>query len=132
MGAYTLERLEDGILLFTITREDKRNAINFEVMEGLTLAIERAKEADVKILAITGEGDKAFCSGGDLSVFHELRTDEKAYEVLSKMGNILYQLTMLEKPTAAILNGLSLGGGCEIAAACDFRIGKKGIEAGFI
>src|SRR5690606_33202034 len=55
-----------------------------------------------------------------------------AYEVLSKMGNILYQLTMLEKPTAAILNGLSLGGGCEIAAACDFRIGKKGIEAGFI
>ncbi|WP_203362215.1 enoyl-CoA hydratase/isomerase family protein [Bacillus sp. REN10] len=129
---FQMEKLHNGILEFKITRPEKRNAVNFEVMEGLSQAIERAKEADIRALVITGEGEKAFCSGGDLSVFHALRTEEEAYHMLSKMGKILYELTILPKPTIALINGTAVGGGCEIATACDFRIAKAGAKMGFI
>jgi enoyl-CoA hydratase len=123
---------ESGILLFTIKREEKRNAVNYAVMDGLKAAVERAKKDDVRVLAITGEGERAFCSGGDLSVFHVLRTEKEAYDMLSKMGEVLYDLATLTKPTVALLNGSAVGGGCEIATACDYRIARTGVKMGFI
>lgn len=131
MKSYEIEQL-NGLVLFTIKREEKRNAINYEVMDGLKEAIHRAYEPHAKGLLITGEGDKAFCSGGDLSVFHDLKTEEEAFEMLYKMGSILYELLLVPKPTVALMNGVALGGGCELAAACDFRVARKGIKAGFI
>ncbi|KKB39243.1 enoyl-CoA hydratase/isomerase family protein [Bacillus thermotolerans] len=129
---YSIIRQARGLLVFTITRAAKRNAVNFEVMEGLKKAIEQAKGEDVRALVITGEGEQAFCSGGDLSVFHELRTEEQAYGMLSKMAEILYSLAVLPKPTVALINGTAVGGGCEIAAACDYRIARIGAKLGFI
>jgi enoyl-CoA hydratase len=130
--SYKLEVLEEGLLLFTINRPEKRNAINYEVMDGLELAIEKMKEVSLKALIITGEGDQAFCSGGDVSVFRELKTDSQAYSMLSKMSKILAKLLFLPKPTIALMNGMALGGGCELASACDFRIARRGIRAGYI
>ncbi len=132
MRDYLIEEKENGLLLFTIQREEKRNAINYEVMDGLMEAIEMAKQPHIKGLAVTGAGDKAFCAGGDLSVFQDLRTAEEAYGMLSKMGNILYELLILPKPTVALMNGTALGGGCEFATACDFRVAHAGIKAGFV
>ena len=132
MEPYLISKDQKGILLFTINRPEKRNAIDFEVMAGLERAIEMAGDNDVKVFAITGAGDQAFCSGGDLTAFHMLKTEEQAYGMLSRMAGILYKLLVLPKPTIAILNGSSVGGGCEIASSCDFRIGKEGIKAGFI
>lgn len=131
-NSYKMEEWENGVLVFAITRKHKRNAINYEVMDGLQDALRRARKPHVKALVITGEGEQAFCSGGDLSVFHELRTEEQAYQMLSRMGDILYELVMLPKPTFALLNGIAVGGGCEIATACDFRVARKGIKAGFV
>ncbi|MCM3768572.1 enoyl-CoA hydratase/isomerase family protein [Neobacillus niacini] len=130
--SFSLEFRDKGYMLFTIKRNEKRNAINYEVMEGLTEAIEKSRQFGVKALVITGEGDRAFCSGGDLSVFHLLHTKEDAYPMLSKMAGILYSLVTLPLPTIALLNGTVIGGGCELAAACDFRLAKKGIKAGFV
>ncbi|OAH53676.1 MULTISPECIES: enoyl-CoA hydratase/isomerase family protein [Bacillaceae] len=123
---------QSGILLFTIKREEKRNAVNYAVMDGLKAAVERAKKDDVRVLAITGVGEQAFCSGGDLSIFHALRTEKEAYNMLAKMGDVLYKLATLPKPTVALLNGSAVGGGCEIAAACDYRIARTGVKIGFI
>ncbi|HJV15841.1 MAG TPA: enoyl-CoA hydratase/isomerase family protein [Bacillales bacterium] len=132
MVDFTIEKRDKGYLLFTIERNEKRNAINYEVMQGLDAAIHIANDSDVKALVITGSGDRAFCSGGDLNVFHSLSTSEEAYTMLSTMSKILYSLLTLSKPTLALLNGIAIGGGCEIAAACDFRIAKNGIRAGFV
>lgn len=130
--AFSIERKEKGYLLFTIERNEKRNAINYEVMQGLKEAIGIAGDQDIKALVITGSGDQAFSSGGDLTVFHSLTTSEEAFAMLSNMSTILYSLLTLSKPTLALLNGTAIGGGCEIAAACDFRIARKGIKAGFV
>ncbi|WP_027408238.1 enoyl-CoA hydratase/isomerase family protein [Anoxybacteroides tepidamans] len=133
MSAVLLERDYDGIVWFTINRQEKRNAINYEVMDALQETIRLVEKNDkVKVLVITGAGDQAFCSGGDLSEFHHLHTKEEAYQMLSKMGSILYSLLTLSKPTVALLNGSAVGGGCELATACDFRYAKAGVKAGFI
>ncbi|WP_456271638.1 enoyl-CoA hydratase/isomerase family protein [Bacillus sp. AK031] len=133
MQDYKLERTYEGALIFTINREEKRNAINYAVMDGLKAAIDEAAENDdIKMLIITAAGDKAFCAGGDLETFHGLRTEEQAYSMLKKMGDILYQLAVLPKMTAALINGSAVGGGCEIAAACDFRFARKETKMGFI
>jgi len=123
----------EGIVEIKLNRPEIRNAIDLEVMDKLSKAIKEIKaDRTIKGVIITGEGERAFCSGGDLSVFHQLTTQEAAYEMLSKMGNILYEWMLLPQPTFALLNGTAVGGGCEIATACDFRIAKESISVGFI
>lgn len=132
MKPYILEEHDDGLLVFTINRPEKRNAISYEVMDGLEEALLFANEKRIKFLVITGAGERAFCSGGDLAAFHSLRTEQEAYKMLSRMADLLMKLFFLSKPTVALLNGTAVGGGCELAAACDFRIARKHVKAGFI
>ncbi|MHC0037277.1 enoyl-CoA hydratase/isomerase family protein [Pseudoneobacillus sp. C159] len=131
MEPYLIEEYNE-CLTFTINRPKYRNAINYEVMEGLDKFLHLGLHSNIKALIVTGAGEKAFCSGGDLSVFHQLISEDEAFQMLSKMSSILYRLLIFPKPTIAILNGSAVGGGCELASACDFRIGKKGMKAGFI
>ena len=124
---------KNGIGWITLNRPSVRNAINYEVMKHLSTLLNTAKkDEEVKVLIITGTGSKAFCSGGDLSAFHSLKTEEQAYGMLSKMGNILHELFFFPKPTIALLNGSAVGGGCEIASACDIRLARAEAKVGFI
>lgn len=132
MKPYLLEVHNDGLLVFTINRPEKRNAISYEVMDGLEEALAVSAEDRIKALVITGAGDKSFCSGGDLSSFHQLKTEEEAFGMLNRMSELLVRLFFLPKPTVAVLNGIAVGGGCELATACDYRIAKEEVKAGFI
>lgn len=133
MGKVLIERTEHGVVTLTINRMEKRNAIDFDVMDSFKRVIDEvAGTKSDKVLVITGAGNKAFCSGGDLSVFHNLHTKEEAYQMLTKMGEILYSLVTLSKPTVALINGAAIGGGCEIASACDFRVASENAKFGFV
>ncbi|WP_243289984.1 enoyl-CoA hydratase/isomerase family protein [Bacillus sp. FJAT-47783] len=133
MEKVKLIQKDNGILEIQINRPEIRNAIDEEVMDKLKYVLHQVKATnETKALVITGAGDRAFCSGGDLSVFHELKSQQDAYQMLSKMRDILYEWMMLPIPTFALLNGSAVGGGCELATACDFRIARENIKIGFI
>ncbi|AXN40431.1 enoyl-CoA hydratase [Peribacillus butanolivorans] len=122
-----------GYMKILFNRPEKRNAVNYQLMDELEAVLSKAASDDeVKMLILTGAGSQAFCSGGDLSEFHDLYTEEEAFTMLSKMGKILYTLAVFPKPTLALLNGSAVGGGCEIATACDFRLAKSGVKLGFV
>lgn len=124
---------DKGILKFMIRRPKQRNAINFEVMDGLEKAVDMVLSTpSVRYLVITGEGDQAFCSGGDLSEFHILKTEEEAYSMLNRMADILFRIATLPIPVIALVNGSAVGGGCEIATACDYRLVSSEAKCGFI
>lgn len=129
--AYKIDTV-DGIMTFTIDRPEIRNAINDEVMHGLEQLVERATTELPRLVIITAAGDRAFCSGGDLSVFHALETEDEAYPMLKRMGDVLYKIKTLPVPVAALVNGTAVGGGCEIATACDYRLVRSHVKAGFI
>lgn len=130
--AYTIDVTEE-IIIFEINRPSIHNAINGEVMEGLKQFIHRVKISEsIKVAVITGAGEKSFCSGGDLSVFHKLKTAKESYAMLSEMATILYELSTLPIPVIALVNGTAVGGGCEIATVCDYRLVKKEVKCGFI
>ena len=121
------------IYRFTINRPEKRNAIDYDVMNELKTALKDVRENhSIRGFVITGSGENSFCSGGDLSVFHALHTKEDAYAMLSKMGKVLYDLMTLPVPTFAWINGTAIGGGCEIAAACDQRWSVPDAKLGFV
>jgi enoyl-CoA hydratase len=125
--------IENEIAWLILNRPEKRNAIDYDVIELFNEKLDMAESRnDVKIVVITGAGNDAFCSGGDLSVFHRIHTKQDAKEMLLKMAKVLYKLFCFPKPTVAYLNGTAVGGGCEIATACDFRIAQKNTKLGFI
>lgn len=123
----------NGVITFTIKRPEVRNAVNHEVISGLEQFISLIEsDRSVRWGVITSEGGKAFCSGGDLGEFHALETSAQALPMLSRMTELLYRLATLSAPTIALMDGTAVGGGCEIAAACDYRVMKSEAKAGFI
>lgn len=124
--------LSGGILTFTIDRPHIRNAINDEVIQGLDELVAQVHNHDPQFVIITASGEQAFCSGGDLSVYQHLRTRNEAYPMLKKMGDVLYRIKTLPVPVVALVNGMAVGGGCEIATACDYRLVRSHAKCGFI
>lgn len=114
--------LTDAIFTITINRPDKLNAINAAVMSELGEAVNEVYEnEDIRSAIITGAGQKAFVAGADISEFQGL-SKEEGQALAAKGQEIFMRIASCPKPIAAAVNGFALGGGCELAMACHFRL----------
>ncbi|WP_459545634.1 enoyl-CoA hydratase/isomerase family protein [Nocardia sp. X0981] len=123
-----LERA-DGLAVVTVNRPHARNALAPDTMDELAKAIDGA--AGARALVITGAGDRAFVSGGDLRELAALRTEEQAAAMANRMREVCDKLARFPGPVIAALNGHALGGGAEVAVAADIRIAADDIAIGF-
>jgi enoyl-CoA hydratase/carnithine racemase len=120
----------DGRLaVITIDRPHARNAISLETMDQLEKALDGAEGASAVV--ITGAGDRAFVSGGDLKELGALRTELDASDMAFRMRSICDRIAGFPAPTIAALNGHALGGGAEFAVAADIRLAAEDIKIGF-
>jgi enoyl-CoA hydratase len=125
-----LTSLEYGILTVTINRPDKLNALNKDVfndLEALLKEIESNKE--IKAAILTGAGPKAFVAGADITEFAGLSAAE-GMDLARRGQQVFFKLENCSKPVVAAVNGFALGGGCELAMACHFRIASENAKFG--
>src|SRR6201997_2017780 len=120
---------DQGLAVLTIDRPHARNAISLDTMDQLEKALDAAEGASA--LAITGAGDRAFVSGGDLKELSAIRTVEDAAAMARRMRSICDRLASFPAPVIAALNGHALGGGAEGAVAADIRVAADDIKIGF-
>jgi enoyl-CoA hydratase len=116
--------LEEGILIVTINREDKLNALNSATIQELKIAFQKAYDDEtVRGVILTGAGEKAFVAGADISEISQLADNSRKF---SEEGQEVFaMIENLHKPVIACVNGFALGGGCEIAMACHIRIATE-------
>lgn len=125
-----LTSTENNILTITINRADKLNALNKMVMAELEEAIiDLEKDENVKAAIITGSGQKAFVAGADISEFMGL-TNSEGVDLARRGQEIFFKIENATKPIVAAVNGFALGGGCELAMACHFRIASENAQFG--
>lgn len=125
-----LTQLEDGIFTITINRPDKLNALNKTVFDELNRAMDEVEQnAEIRSVIITGAGPKAFVAGADISEFNGLsQADAMA---LSRRGQqTFFRIEQCSKPVVAAVNGFALGGGCELAMSCHFRVAAENAKFG--
>jgi len=122
--------IENGICIITINRPDKLNALNKQVFTDLDAAIDHVNSnADIKSAIITGAGPKAFVAGADITEFAGLSKEEAM--ALAKRGqDVFFKIENSKKPIVAAVNGFALGGGCELAMACHFRLCSENAKFG--
>ncbi len=133
MGEAVLRDEARGALrLLVIEREDAGNAISTEVIEALAAALERL-EADpvARATVIASAGERYFCTGGDVKQYRALRTAAELAGAFSRARAVMDRIEALPMPVIAALDGLALGGGAELALACDVRIASAGARIGF-
>jgi len=125
---YFLYELNNGVATFTVNRPDVRNALNAKCWEEISAFVDFANSnEDIKLVIVTGAGEKAFVAGADVKAINE----RNMMDVLGGAAqSTLRKLAACDKPTIAAINGLAFGGGCELAMACDIRIAAENAKMG--
>jgi len=121
---------EDGVEWITLNRPHRLNSFTLEMVEELSTAIDKAEgDGEVRCIVIRGSGDRAFSTGADLTMFTDL-TPTTACDASEKGQRLMDKIEASSKPYVAAVHGFCLGGGLELALACDFRIADELAELG--
>ena len=121
---------DEGVCVVKINRPTKLNAMNIDVAKEIISTFQQLDRDDsVKVIVLTGEGDKAFSAGADIEYMSKISADES--EIYAKLGQeVTATVENVSKPTIAAVNGFALGGGCEVAMSCDIRIASENARMG--
>ncbi len=120
----------DSIATLTVNRPDKLNALNGETIEELHACVNALRgDAAVRVVVITGAGQKAFVAGADIEELSQL-TAVMAETLATRGQELMWKIENLGKPVIAAVNGYALGGGCELALACNFRYASSNAQLG--
>lgn len=123
---------QDGpVGVVTLRRPEKFNALDIPMLRALEGALDEAEAvADVRAVLVAGEG-KGFCAGGDVEAWSAMNAADFQVQWVRYGHRVFDRLARLRQPTIAVLSGHALGGGLELAAACDFRVAESQVKLGF-
>ncbi len=123
---------QDGAIgIVTLRRPEKFNALDIPMLRALETALDAAELAtDVRVVLVRGEG-KGFCAGGDIEAWAAMAAADFQHQWVRYGHRVFDRLARLRQPTVAVLSGHALGGGLELAAACDLRVAERQIKLGF-
>ncbi|BCU82586.1 3-hydroxybutyryl-CoA dehydratase [Polycladomyces abyssicola] len=123
-----LTETADGMGIITINRPEVRNALNSQVIREMREVLQEWRENDqVRLVVFTGAGERSFAAGADIAQLNR-RTFQDG--LAGGLQGLYDEIEMYEKPTIAAVNGYALGGGCELAMACDLRIAQENAKFG--
>jgi enoyl-CoA hydratase len=120
--AIDVARLDEFAVL-TLNRPERLNALSYEAIRDIGKAFDEVERSDARALIITGAGDKAFCAGADITEIPG-RTMNEEFDGTWLGQQTFARLDRFPIPSIALVNGYALGGGCELALACTFRLAK--------
>jgi len=121
---------QDGVAVLTLNRPEVMNSFNFAMLYALKKQIEAIRfDQDIRVIIVTGSGQKAFCAGADLKERAELN-EIQVKEFIFTIRNLFTSIEYLNKPVIAAINGVALGGGAELCLACDIRIAAMNASIG--
>lgn len=127
-----IHEIRDATLWITFNRPQARNALTFEMYEGLAdLCRNVPTDGSLRAVVLSGAGGRAFAAGTDMTQFRAFETAQDALDYEAKIGAVLEAVERCPLPTVAALNGACTGGGAAIAAACDIRIASTSLKFGF-
>jgi 3-hydroxypropionyl-coenzyme A dehydratase len=122
--------LQNDIAILKINRPEALNAMNLDVIYELSRAIDLVSgDQGIKVVIITGSGERSFCAGADISYMVDIDA-VAAEKYASSAQSMLNKIEKMEKPVIAAVNGFALGGGCELALVCDLRIASDNAKIG--
>lgn len=123
--------IDGAVATITLRRPDKFNALDIPMLRALEARLDEAEAAEgVRVVLIAGEG-KGFCAGGDVEAWSGMSAADFQVQWVRYGHRVFDQLARLRQPTIAVLSGHALGGGLELAVACDFRVAESHIKVGF-
>ncbi len=123
--------VDGGVARVTINRPERRNAMSYGVMQGLRDAVDTAKQDEsVRVVILTGAGDRAFCAGADLGGIAQNAGAAAAHDGRGLLAALFRELWALGKPTIARVRGYALAGGFGLALACDFVVAADDAQFG--
>ena len=121
--------VDGGVAVIVVNRPEKRNALNAVVRSEMTQLFDALRDNDeARVVIITGAGDKAFVAGADINEFAQ-RTPLEQRAIMAER-TLFDAIASFPKPVIAMINGFALGGGCEVALACDMRVAARSARLG--